>query len=293
MQCWDAEVYMSSYGWIEVVGHADRSAYDLKVHGEKSKVELVANKIYEPAIIQEVATVKPNFPAIGKQYGKQGQGLTQYLKSLNKEDALQLKKQLQNCGEKVNISVNETTYSIDSSLVEITVESKKISSEKYIPHVIEPSYGLGRILYGVLDHSFYARQGDEKRVVLGLPPLMAPIKVAVLPLSSNDAFTPFIQQIHKQLTASNIESKIDTGAVSIGRRYARADEVGTAYDVTVDFDTVEQQDRPVTIRERDSTQQIRVPLDKVTHIISDLLNNIIKWEEAYQKYPQVVRSETE
>src|SRR4051812_5408747 len=100
---------MSAHGWIEVVGHADRSAYDLKVHGDRSKVELVANKIYEPAVIQEVANVKPNFPAIGKQYGKQGQALIQHLKSLNKDDALQLKQQLQSNDQKVTITINDTT----------------------------------------------------------------------------------------------------------------------------------------------------------------------------------------
>ena len=66
---WDAEIH-GSYGWIETVGHADRAAYDLKVHSEKSKVELVAQETFDQPRMMEVATVKPNFALIGKTFGK-------------------------------------------------------------------------------------------------------------------------------------------------------------------------------------------------------------------------------
>jgi len=99
----------------------------------------------------------------------------------------------------------------------------------------------------------------EKRVVLRLCPSLAPIKVAVLPLSRNEKLTPLAREIHKQLR-SNFMTWYDDSQ-SIGRRYRRQDEIGTPFCVTIDFESLE--DHQVTIRDRDSLAQIRLPIEEL------------------------------
>ena len=183
------------------------------------------------------------------------------------------------------------------------------SAVKYTPNVIEPSFGIGRILYHVLEHSFYIRtdsQPAEKagadkavRAILRLPAHMSPVKVAVLPLSHHQSLNPLVGQLVRGFTAANVSSRADASGSSIGRRYARCDEVGVSYAVTIDFDSIS--DNTVTLRERDSTQQVRCPVADVVQLVSDLCNASTQtdaadkraWQAVYSKYPQVARTEAE
>ena len=99
----------------------------------------------------------------------------------------------------------------------------------------------------------------EKRTVLHLHPSLAPIKVAVLPLSRNEKLTPLAKEVFKQLCPNFVTDYDDSQ--SIGRRYRRQDEIGTPFCVTIDFESLE--DKQVTIRERDSLAQIRVPIKEL------------------------------
>ncbi|GAA1000342.1 glycine--tRNA ligase [Subtercola frigoramans] len=136
------------------------------------------------------------------------------------------------------------------------------NNERYIPYVIEPSFGLTRALMAFLLDSYdeeqvpNAKGGTDKRTVLHLDPRLAPVKVAVLPLSRNDTLIPLAQKIADDLSLSWDVDYDDTQA--IGRRYRRQDEIGTPYCVTVDFDSLE--DNAVTVRDRDSMKQERVPI---------------------------------
>jgi glycyl-tRNA synthetase len=131
--------------------------------------------------------------------------------------------------------------------------------------VIEPAAGLSRSLMTFLvdayteDEAPNTKGGVDKRTVLRLDPRLAPVKVAVLPLSRNADLSPKAKGLATELRALwNVEFD-DSGA--IGRRYRRQDEIGTPYCVTVDFDTLD--DNAVTVRERDSMAQERVGLDQV------------------------------
>ena len=137
--------------------------------------------------------------------------------------------------------------------------------ERWTPYVIEPAAGLGRPLMAFLleayaeDEAPNAKGGVDKRVVLRLDPRLAPVKVAVLPLSRNEDLTPKARDLAARLRRVwNVEFD-DAGA--IGRRYRRQDEIGTPYCLTVDFETLD--DQAVTVRERDSMAQTRVGLDQV------------------------------
>lgn len=139
------------------------------------------------------------------------------------------------------------------------------TGERFTPYVIEPSFGLTRSMMAFLVDSYVedeapnSKGGVDKRVVLKLDPRLAPVKAAVLPLSRNEDLSPKAKELANTLRKHwNIDFD-DAGA--IGRRYRRQDEIGTPFCITVDFDTLE--DNAVTIRERDTMSQERVPLDQV------------------------------
>jgi len=138
------------------------------------------------------------------------------------------------------------------------------ANEKYKPHVIEPAAGATRAMMSFLLSAYDEEQvGDDMRTVLRLDHRLAPYKVAVLPLSKKEALIGPCEEILAQLQPRYMTDYDVTQA--IGKRYRRQDEIGTPYCVTVDFDTLD--DKAVTIRERDSMEQVRVPIaELVTHL---------------------------
>jgi len=149
------------------------------------------------------------------------------------------------------------------------------TKEKFIPYVVEPAMGVERSFLAALFESYQEEQvRDEKRVVLKLPYALAPIKVAVLPLARN---RPEIVQLARQLTADlrpHMMATYDDSA-AIGRLYRRQDEIGTPFCVTVDHQTAmpgdEKYDGKVTIRDRDSMEQVRVPVGEVKKVLMERL----------------------
>jgi len=141
------------------------------------------------------------------------------------------------------------------------------AKEKYIPHCIEPSLGVDRLVLALIC-SAYAEDEvkGEKRNYLAFHPSIAPVKVAVLPLLKNkEALVKVARELYDELKLRWNVSWDASGAV--GRRYRRADEVGTPFCITVDFETIED-DAGVTIRDRDTTEQIRLPIDEVIPYLS-------------------------
>ena len=141
------------------------------------------------------------------------------------------------------------------------------TKEKYIPHCIEPSLGVDRLILALICSAYAEDEvGGEKRSLLRFDPKIAPIKVAVFPLVKNkEQLVSVARELFDRLrTRWNCQWDA-SGA--IGRRYRRADEVGTPFCITVDFDTIEK-DNSVTIRDRDTTEQVRIPLDEVIPYLS-------------------------
>ena len=137
--------------------------------------------------------------------------------------------------------------------------------ERYIPYIIEPSAGVDRSVLALLIDAYREEVVEgENRVFLRLDPSLAPMKIAVLPLSRNEKLTPLAQEVYKQLCPSFMTDYDDSQ--SIGRRYRRQDEIGTPFCVTVDFESLE--DKQVTIRERDSLAQIRVPVEELNRTLA-------------------------
>lgn len=147
------------------------------------------------------------------------------------------------------------------------------TGERYTPYVVEPSAGLTRSLMAFLveayteDEAPNTKGGMDKRVVLKLDPRIAPVKVAVLPLSRSAELSPMARELAAKLRKHWNVDFDDAGAV--GRRYRRQDEIGTPYCITVDFDSLE--DNAVTIRDRDTMEQIRIKLDEVESYLAGKL----------------------
>ncbi|MDO8531043.1 MAG: glycine--tRNA ligase [Dehalococcoidia bacterium] len=166
------------------------------------------------------------------------------------------------------------------------------TKERYTPYVIEPSAGADRGSLAFLLDAYdeeevpSASSGrGETRVVLRFHPDIAPIKVAVLPLSKKETLVPTAREVHAEVRR-HVMSQYDD-AQSIGRRYRRQDETGTPLCVTVDFQTLE--DKAVTIRERDTMQQVRVPIAEVTPAVRRALDG--GWSAVAETYPKVAGKE--
>jgi glycyl-tRNA synthetase len=142
------------------------------------------------------------------------------------------------------------------------------TNERYVPYVVEPAAGANRTMAAFLLAAYDEDVvNDEPRTVLRLHPRLAPYKVAILPLSKKDTLTPLAKEIYKKLSRHWMCDYDETQA--IGRRYRRQDEIGTPLCVTVDFDSLD--DNAVTVRDRDSTEQVRVSIDSLVETLSDKL----------------------
>ena len=155
---------------------------------------------------------------------------------------------------------NRTDYDLKAHAAASGVKLEyfdQATNERYVPYVIEPAAGATRTMMAFLLASYHEDEiGGEKRTVLRLHPRIAPYQIAVLPLSKKDTLVPVAEEVLGILQPIAMCDYDETQ--SIGRRYRRQDEIGTPLAVTVDFDTLE--DRAVTIRDRDTTDQVRVPI---------------------------------
>ena len=145
------------------------------------------------------------------------------------------------------------------------------TKERFVPHIVETSAGVARMMLAFIDNAYHEEEVEgEKRVVLRLDPRLSPIKVAILPLSKKEELTEPCKELFKQLSKDFFVEYDETQ--SIGKRYRRQDEIGTPYCVTFDFDSVN--DNSVTIRDRDTMKQERIPINKTTDYLREKIHII-------------------
>ncbi|KAG7095073.1 hypothetical protein E1B28_005862 [Marasmius oreades] len=278
--CWDAEIENST-GWTECVGCADRAAYDLTVHSKKTGHPLVVREPLDHPIVTEKEVPVFNKKLLGVKFKRDGLILQSYVEGLNEQDLFKMKEELGKGA--TSVTINGKTFEITSELLTIERKTFKETIREYTPNVIEPSFGLGRILYTLLEHSFWSREPDIERGVLSLPPLVAPTKVLIVPISAKKEFEPLVNEISAKLRRAGVFSRVDDSSVSIGKRYARNDELGTPYGITVDFASVKN--RTVTLRERDTMDQRIATLEEVIATVTELVEGGIDWTEACRRLP--------
>ena len=258
--CWDCEIH-GSYGWIECVGIAHRGCYDLDAHSDSSSSnDLRAWREYsEPIQIDKTCWV-PVQAAIGPAFKSDAKLVIQALDEI--EQAPQ--------STPFPLTLNDgREVIIDGEMVESWRVKKTINGEWFTPHVIEPAFGIDRIIWHILDHSFDTIEKEgESYDIMRLPECVAPYDVVVLPLFNKEGMPELSSNIFKILCSSNrVVPTIDAFGKSIGKRYARADEIGIPWAITVDHQSVT--DNTVTVRRRDDQKQIRMEIDKLINLLRD------------------------
>ena len=295
--CWDAEAELDG-NWTEIAGFAYRSDYDLSKHAEHSEDDFTIFQQYDEPTTVERATVDPDMSYLGPEFGGQAGDVKEALETLAERDRTAFegrdepRSSDRSSGdepreEEVVVEVDGDEYAIPTEKVGFAVEEVTEHGRHVTPHVVEPSFGVDRTVYTVLLHALEEDEVEgETRNVLALQPEVAPTFVGVFPLVGDDELRETAQTIAADLRAEGLDADYDDSG-SIGRRYRRQDEVGTPFCVTVDHETLGEREaqraskgasgersepraETVTIRDRDSTDQKRVPVADLPDLLADL-----------------------
>ena len=242
-ETWDAES-LTDLGWIEVTGIAHRGTFDLENHIKASGKDLYAQRVIPRKEVIEkkkeidYQTIKAEFP---KQSSKIIAAMKDGASSLYIEGK--------------NIDLRRFLVEKEEKVV--------VDRENFIPVVIEPAFGLDRIIYTILDHNLSVRE-DSGYVCLKIPYSISPYDAAILPLMARDGLDVKANSIFENLLKQKFSVLYDDSG-SIGKRYSRYDEVGILYCITVDYDSLKNGD--VTIRHRDTRVQIRIKIDDIPNYL--------------------------
>ncbi|MCD6370384.1 MAG: glycine--tRNA ligase [Thermoplasmata archaeon] len=259
---WDCEVLLSQ-GWVEVIGIADRGDYDLKRHMHYSGRDLTALRRFKEPKRIKIKKLRAKMDVLGPLFKGEAKKIAEIIDNMDYREG------------DIEIELNGKRVKVPENAYEIVFEEESIGGERFIPHVIEPSFGIDRLIYAVLEHSYYER-AERGYKVLKLKPRIAPIKAGVFPLMSKEPLAKVARNIVTLLRNRGVNCYYDDSG-SIGRRYARADEIGVPFCITVDHTTLE--DSTVTIRERDSMEQTRVKIEELGDKLINLIEGNLKFEE--------------
>jgi len=233
--CWDGEIN-TSLGWIEVIGVAHRGDYDLSAHGNASSKEF---RVPIPGTEEEAEVWRPDIGKLGKEFRGDAKLILEAIKDIELKPGIAL-------------NIDGESIVLDESYMDLKVERK---SQMVYPNVVEPSFGLDRILYCLLESSWNV---EGEREWVSLPQDTSPYDLLVAPLMTKDGLDEKAHEIMKAAIDVGVDAYYDE-AGSIGRRYARADEIGIFYSMTIDHQTLE--DGTITLRERDSKNQSRIQIE--------------------------------
>ena len=242
-QTFDHQIWLDRWGWVEVAGHAYRTDFDLSGHIKLSGADLSIFKPYEKPITKVSKVVVPQESVLGPLLREKTRTTVDALKAVRPEE-------IEDSFAKSGFFVIQG-FKVLPSHVRIEEKTEKEAGRRIVPHVVEPSFGAERLVYSALEYA-YTRSQD--RVVLRLPLDLAPTQLMVFPLMAKDGLPEIASEVRKAFMAFGLEVDYDE-AGTIGRRYARADEIGVPLSVTIDYKT--KQDQTVTIRDRDSWHQVR------------------------------------
>ncbi|WP_207586501.1 glycine--tRNA ligase [Halomontanus rarus] len=268
--CWDAESEIDG-NWIEIAGFAHRGDYDLSKHQQHSEERFTVFRQYDEPKTVERAVVDPDMSYLGPEFGGDAQAVVDELEALAARDRTAFD------DESVEVELDGETHEIPVGKTGFAVEEQTEAGEHVVPHVVEPSFGVDRLVYTVLHHAYREDEVDgEERTYLELEPEVAPTFVGVFPLQSDDGLESEAEEIAAALRAEGLSVTYDDSG-NIGRRYRRQDEVGTPFCVTVDYESLE--DGGVTVRERDTTEQKRLPIEDLPETLSALRSGEAAFED--------------
>jgi glycyl-tRNA synthetase len=264
-QTFDQEVLVERWGWLEVNACACRTDYDLKRHSEFSGQDMHVFKEYEKPIEKEQIAIKPVMAKLGPAFKKEAARVAEMLSKTNPEEL--------EAALKKNGYFMLDKYRILPEHVDIKHEKIIERGRRFIPYVVEPTFGSDRLFYVAFE---YAHRIKDDRTLLSFPRDVAPIQIGIYPLVSKDGLPEKALEAHRMLLNEGFVAEYDD-AGSIGRRYARADEVGIPLGMTVDYDTLN--DETVTIRDRDTWKQVRNRIEK----LPELLHRYFRWRLNFEE----------
>jgi glycyl-tRNA synthetase len=264
-QSFDQEVLLDRYGWTEVSGHAYRTDYDLGCHMSASGTDMRVFKEYPTPVEQEQQIVKPVMAKLGPVYKGEADKVAKLLLKADPETVA--------AALKTDGFYMAGTYKVQPEHVTIATQKTVVRGRRFVPHVVEPSFGSDRLFYVALEYAYGIK---DDRVVLSFPRGIAPTQIGVYPLMSKDGLAEKTLEIQRQLTSGGFTVDFDE-AGSIGRRYARADEAGIPLGITVDYDTLT--DGTVTVRDRDSWRQVRSHIKDLPELLQKYFQGKINFED--------------
>ncbi len=253
-QTFDLEIKLDKLGWTEVAGFAYRTDYDLQKHMQATGQDMRVFKPYPQPRERKVRRVIVKHEKLRETFGDDAGRVAAALSQIDLPEMVR-------DGTR---SVSVGAFRVPLNCFEVKEETVKESGSKLVPHVVEPSFGVERLVYAAIEYGMRMKEG---RLVLSLPFSLAPIQASVYPLVNKDGLPEKAGEIHRSLLSSGVRSEYDD-AGSIGRRYARADEAGIPLGITVDYDTLK--DETVTLRDRDSWSQIRIPVIALASTIASV-----------------------
>ncbi len=308
--CWDAEAKVDTAtgtDWIELAGISTRSDYDLSKQAAASTENFTVFKQYDEPRTVERPTVDPDMSVLGPEFGGDASAVADALERLARRDPDAFdgeEVQVQIDGKQADVgedseqadeavdsgdgTVDGETVTVDADVAGFEVVEETEAGEHIVPHVIEPSFGVDRTVYTLIDHALSTDQlGGEERTYLSLAAEMAPTDVAVFPLVSNhEPLVERADEVVRTLRSAGFDATKDESG-SIGRRYRRQDEVGTPFCVTVDRDGLEDEPQTVTLRDRDTGAQARIPTGELVGQLEALRDGDADFEALLSRYETV------
>jgi glycyl-tRNA synthetase len=258
--CWDLELF-GCHGWIECVGIAHRGSYDLEAHQKGTgSGEYRAWRQFDEPIQVDREVLAPIGAVIGPAFRGDAGAVNTALEELETlPDKLPFELTL----------MSGTTVQISNEMVDRRQIQQTIVGEWYTPHVVEPAFGLDRIIWHIFDHSFEMEQREGATYgKLALKELIAPYDCAIIPLHTKGQMVEMAKDLFQSVNRIiGVQAFLDSFGKSIGRRYARADEIGIPWAITLDQQSVD--DNTATIRRRDDHAQIRVPIEVVLKCLEE------------------------
>jgi glycyl-tRNA synthetase len=271
-QGFDQEVYLDRWGWVEVSGFNYRTDYDLKGHMQESGVDMTVFKPDGAKRVETELIAKPVHSELGPTFKEDTPKIIELILRI---DPKKLETSFRDQGY-----YKAGEYRILPKHVTLVEKEVEETGRRFIPHVIEPSFGSDRLAYIALEYAYSARRG---RTILNFPRDIAPLQLAVLPLMGKDGLPEKAMCLRNFLAKEGFSVEYDDGG-SIGRRYARFDEIGTPLCITVDYQTIE--DKTVTVRDRASWKQVRTKTD----LLPKLLCSFFRYEKGFEDLGSPVKS---
>ena len=253
-QTFDQVVKLDRWGRVEVSGHAYRTDYDVSRHQQFSGQDLSVFKKFDKPQKEKVLIARPKVSIISAECKTE---TGRVLAAIKGADAKLLREMLGKGPATIN------GVSIKPEYVEFVEEEQTIAGRRFVPHVAEPSFGADRLTYLAMECAYTEK---EDRIVLLLPRSVAPVQVSVFPLVNKDGIRERALDVQNLIRADGFLSDFDD-AGSIGRRYARSDEIGAPLAITVDYQTL--QDGTVTVRDRDTWEQSRTSIKDLTKYLRE------------------------